>query len=76
MKFQRGISFSKTDLLGRLESTVCIQEKTDDDLGFGMVLCSCNYVGIELDEAIRITEKYFIKSLNKNNDRISNNSTK
>ncbi len=75
MKYKIGIAYSNTDPIGRLVSAVCIQEDTKDDLGFGNVLCSCTYVGLELDDAISITKNYFIKSLNKKNDRVSKKST-
>lgn len=70
MNYEIGISHSQKDALGRIESTVTIVEK-DTDSFMGECLCSCTFIGLELDDAIAITKKYFITPLNKEYDRVS-----
>ena len=70
MNYEIGISHSSKDALGRIESIVSIVEK-DPDCFMKNCLCSCIFIGLELDDAIALTKKYFITSLNKEYDRVS-----
>lgn len=70
MKYEIGLCLSRKDELGRTESTVTIHENISKKF-MGDCLCSCTFVGIDLDDAVKLVKKYFIKPLNEKNDRVS-----
>jgi hypothetical protein len=64
-RYELGVCFQKTDILGRTESHVLICEKTEDSWRImGRCLCTITFVGRDLKEAMGIVDSVFIKTLN------------
>lgn len=69
-KYELGIGFQKTDCFGRIESHVSIREVDDKSCVGGYYLCTLTFVGRELNDAMDITRRVFLKTLNRGTHKI------
>jgi hypothetical protein len=63
-RYELGVCFQKEDVVGRTVSHVSIREKDGSAFG-GFYLCSLQFVGRELKEAVGITKNILLNALNK-----------